>query len=53
MRHRGGVIKVYGVCAATANGRDASLQMTMPGVGKKVCVLFATMDTWHLIRSLK
>jgi hypothetical protein len=42
------------VLAATANGRDSTLQTTLPGVGKKVhrCYL-GSMGTSHLVRSLR
>jgi len=37
----------------TASGRDSSLQMTLPRVGKKVYACYLrTMGTSHLIRSL-
>jgi hypothetical protein len=37
----------------TTDGRDSSLQMTLPRVGKKVYTCYlGTMGTSHLIRSL-
>jgi len=37
----------------TANGRDSSLQMTLPRVGKQVFACYLrTMGASHLIRSL-
>jgi hypothetical protein len=37
----------------TAHGRDSSLQMTLPQVGKKVYACYLrTLGTSHLIRSL-